>query len=64
MFLEPCGRRRETGAARQGVSALTSETEQPNKAIREHLSLARDCFTAKFHLFPLPPSLHIAVSIC
>lgn len=79
MFLEQCGWRTETKAARQDISASTDKTEQPNKAIKEHLSFAHDCFTAKFHLslyillspsvspfllvHPLPPSFLVSSAL-
>lgn len=53
MFLEQCGWRAETEAARQDISTSTDKTEQPNKTIKEHLSLVHGCFTAKFHLSSL-----------
>lgn len=50
MFLEVYGWKPETEAARQDISTSTHKAEQANKAIKELLSFAHDCFTAKFHL--------------
>lgn len=49
---------------RHGVSAATNNPEQPNKVIKERPPFAHERSTLKPHLFPLPRSLHIAVSIC